>query len=80
MLVRSLAVPSRARGRRLAIDAITSVDERDTLTPAVPGITLPVTANAFAGLRPSYRCLAWQLGRNEYPVRGDLPGDDRPET
>lgn len=62
------------------IGAITSVYERDTLTPAVPGTTLPVTAQAFAGLRPSYRCLAWHLGRNGYPVPGDLPGDDRPEV
>jgi hypothetical protein len=61
------------------ISALTSVYERDTLTPAVPGTTLPVPADAFAGLRPSYRCLAWHLGRNGYPIADDLLGDDRPD-
>lgn len=62
------------------ISALTAVYERDTLTPAVPGTGLPVPAGAMDGLRSSYRCLAWHLARNGYPVPGDLPGDDRPET
>ena len=62
------------------LSAITSVYERDTLTPAVPGTVLPVAADAFAGLRPSYRCLAWHLGLHGYPVADDLPGDDRPQA
>lgn len=62
------------------ISALTAVYERDTLTPAVPGTGLPVPAGAMDGLRSSYRCLAWHLARSGYPVPGDLPGDDRPET
>lgn len=62
------------------ISAITSVYERDTFAPAVPGMTLPVTPESFAGLRPSYRCLAWHLGRSGYTIPDDLPGDDRPES
>jgi hypothetical protein len=61
------------------IQAITSVYERDTLTPAVPGTTLPLSPDDFAGLRPSYRCLAWHLSRDGYPIPGDLLGDDRPD-
>ncbi len=61
------------------IQAITSVYERDTLTPAVPGTTLPLSPEDFAGLRPSYRCLAWHLDRNGYPIPSDLLGDDRPD-
>lgn len=46
----------------------------------MPGTTLPVEADAFTGLRRSYRCLAWQLRRGGYAVPDDLPGDDQPET
>lgn len=60
------------------IRSLTSVYERDTLTPAVPGTVLPVSPEALAGFRPSYRCLAWHLGRNGYPISDDLLGDDRP--
>lgn len=59
------------------IGAVTSVYERDTLTPAVPGTALPVTAHVFAGLRPSYRCMASHMGRSGYEIPDDLPGDDR---
>lgn len=62
------------------ISAITSVYERDTLTAAVPGTVLPVAVDALARLRPSYRCLAWHLGRSGYEIPDDLPGDDRPHT
>lgn len=62
------------------ISAITTVYERDTLTPAVPGTILPVTADDLAALRPSYRCLAWHLERSGYAIPDDLPGDDRPDT
>lgn len=60
------------------ISAITTIYERDTLTPSIPGTVLPLSENDFTGLRPPYRCLAWHLRRSGYDVPDDLPGDDRP--
>lgn len=58
---------------------ITSIYERDTLTPAVPGQAVPTTAAEFSRYRPSYRCLAWYFDRQGSPLSDDLLGDDRPE-
>lgn len=60
------------------IHGITAIYERDTLTPAVPGTTLPLDGREMAELRASYRCLAWHMMRNGYTVPPDLPGDDEP--
>ncbi len=59
---------------------ITSIYERDTLTASVPGTRLPVEAEAFAGLRASYQCLAWYFAQRGAPLGHDLLGDDRPEA
>ena len=61
------------------IARITSVYERDTLTPSVPGTRLGVDPQELAGYRPSYRCLAWYQARLGIDLRSDLLGDDRPE-
>ena len=58
---------------------ITSIYERDTLTPAVPGQEVPTTAAELSRYRPSYRCLAWYFDRQGSPLSDDLLGDDRPE-
>lgn len=58
---------------------LTSVYERDTLQPAVPGTVLGVSPAEFAGLRPSYRCLAWYHRRLGLTGREGLLGDDRPD-
>lgn len=42
------------------IARITSIYERDTLTPSVPGTQLNIDSAEFTALRPSYRCLAWR--------------------
>lgn len=60
------------------ITRITSVYERDTLTPTVPGTTLDLDPEVFARYRPSYRCLAWHLGQDGTEVAPDLLGADRP--
>ena len=53
---------------------------RDELTAAIPGQTLSIDPAEVAGLRPSYRNLAWCLIKTGYEVDPDLPGEDRPET
>lgn len=62
------------------ITGITSIYERDCLTPSIPGTTLDLDPAEFAMYRPSYRCLAWYLGQNGTDVPSDLLGDDKPET
>ena len=61
------------------IAAVTSVYERDTLTPALPGQVLPVRADELTRFRPAYRCLAWWFRTQGTPLPEDLYGDDRPE-
>ena len=47
------------RGSAWRIARITSIYERDTLTPATPGTALGLDPAELAAFRPSYRCLAW---------------------
>jgi SnoaL-like protein len=67
-------------GGRWRIARITSIYERDTLLPTVPGTRLEVDPAEFAGYRPSYRCLGWYLGQRGLRLRPDLLGDDQPEA
>jgi hypothetical protein len=60
------------------IVGITSIYERDTITPAIPGQSLDVDPAAFSSFRPSYRCLAWYFDKAGTPLPGDLLGDDQP--
>lgn len=75
---------SQYRARRIdgswRIAGITSIYERDTLVPSVPGTRLDVDPQELTGHRPSYRCLAWYLSRLGFHLRSDLLGDDRPEA
>jgi hypothetical protein len=58
---------------------ITSVYERDTLTPSVPGTQLPIKPTSLTAYRPSYRCPAWYFAQQGTPLPDDLLGDDQPE-
>jgi hypothetical protein len=60
------------------IARITSIYERDTLTPAIPGTALGLDPADFAEFRPSYRNLAWYFNQAGTPLGDDLLGDDRP--
>ncbi|MER5435732.1 nuclear transport factor 2 family protein [Streptomyces sp. NPDC002588] len=62
------------------IARITSVYEKDTLVPVLPGARLTVDPDELARYRPSYRFLAWYLNRKGYPVGDHHLGDDRPEA
>jgi hypothetical protein len=53
--------------------------QRDEITPADPGDVLRIDPAALKPLRPSYRLLAYCIGAEGFPVRDDLPGDDRPD-
>jgi hypothetical protein len=62
------------------IARFTSIYERDTLTPAVPGTSLDLDPSEFTGHRRSYRCLSWYLSQRGYRIGQDLLGDDQPEA
>jgi hypothetical protein len=62
------------------IARITTIYERDTLMPSLPGTRLDIDAQDLADYRPSHRCLAWYLSRRGLKLRPDLPGDDQPEA
>lgn len=64
---------------RWRIVHFTSIYERDTLSPALPGSHLGVRPEEFTG-RAAYRCLAWYLERGGTKVSQDLLGDDRPDA
>ena len=59
------------------ISDLTAVYEWDTLHPAVPGTSLRVEPGAVAGLRLSYRWLAYTRSLEGETVSTDLPGTDR---
>jgi hypothetical protein len=61
------------------IARITSIYERDTLTPATPGTALGLDPAELTQFRLSYRCLAWYFNRAGTPLGDDLLGDDRPD-
>ena len=61
------------------ISAMSAVNEGDTLEPAVPGTDLGVDPAALAGLRRSYRFLAYTRSLDGTAVSQDLPGVDRPD-
>jgi hypothetical protein len=66
------------RGGRWLVVALDPVYERDTLTPAHPGVALAVGPSDVAAHRPSYRFLTHVLTARGYPIAQDLHGDDRP--
>lgn len=59
------------------ITDLTAVYEWDTLHPAVPGTDLGVDPGAVAGLRHSYRWLAYTRSLEGETLSPDLPGIDR---
>jgi hypothetical protein len=61
------------------ISAMSAINEGDTLEPAVPGTHLGVDPAAVAGLRHSYRFLAYTRSLDGTAVSQDLLGVDRPD-
>jgi hypothetical protein len=71
---------SERAASRWQIVSLDPIYERDTLTPSMPGTKAAVAPADLAGLRPSYRLLAYLLHERGYDIREDLYGDDRPEA
>jgi hypothetical protein len=65
-----------ASGWRLA--SFDCIYMRDVAMAVNPWERLPITPEAVARFRPSYRYLSLLLGAR-YPINQELPGDDRPE-
>jgi hypothetical protein len=61
------------------ISAMSAINEGDTLEPAVPGTDLGVDPAAVAGLRHSYRFLAYTRSLDGIAVSQDLLGVDQPD-
>ena len=59
---------------------LSTIYERDTLTPVVPGDEIPIDRQRLATLPASYRMLAYYFAIRGYDVNPDLPGDDRTES
>ena len=67
------------RDNEWKITAMTSVNEYDELSPAIPGQNLKVKAKDLEGLRPSYRWLAYTRRNAGGTVSDDELGTDRPD-
>lgn len=67
------------RENKWLIVALDPVYQHDSLTPRLPGAPLHVDEKDLTAFRPSYRMLAYLLGRRGYDIADDLYGDDRPE-
>ena len=61
------------------ITAMTSVNEYDELAPAVPGQKLKIKPKEVAGLRPSYRWLAYTRLKAGGTINDNELGTDRPD-
>ena len=62
------------------ITDLTTINEDDTLAPAVPGTDLHINPEDLKGLRHSYRFLAYVRIKAGGKVRDDDLGIDRPEA
>ena len=67
------------RGNEWKITQMTSVNEYDELSPAIPGQNLKIKAKDVEGLRPSYRWLAYTRQKVGGTVSNDELGTDRPD-
>ena len=67
------------RGNEWKITAMTSINECDELSPAIPGQKLKVKPKDIKGLRTSYRWLAYTRLKAGGTVNDDELGTDRPE-
>jgi hypothetical protein len=68
------------RDGRYAISELSTIYERDTLTPVVPGDVIALDREKLATLPASYRMLAYYFNDRGYEVNPNEPGDDRPES
>jgi len=58
---------------------LSTIYERDTLIPAVPGDAIPIDRRCLGMFPASYRMLAYYFNIRGYPIDTDMPSDDRPD-
>jgi hypothetical protein len=68
------------RDGQYAISDLSTIYERDTLNPVVPGEVIPLDRQKLAALPASYRMLAYYFAYRGYEVNPNMPGDDRPDS
>jgi hypothetical protein len=67
------------RDGRYAISDLSTIYERDTLSPVFPGDVIPLDREKLAALPASYRMLAYYFDYRGYEINPNEPGDDRPD-
>lgn len=68
------------RGGEHKICELSTIYERDTMTPVVPGDPMRLDRELLEAMPTSYRMLAYYFRVRGYHVNPKLPSDDRPET
>ena len=68
------------REARYKICDLSTIYERDTLTPVTPGEPIPLDRQRLAQLPTSYRMLAYYFTTRQYDVDPNMPGEDRPQS
>lgn len=68
------------RDSRYKICDLSTIYERDTLTPVTPGEPIPLDRQRLAQQPASYRMLAYYFTSRRYDVDPNMPGEDRPES
>jgi hypothetical protein len=68
------------RAGRSKISDLSTIYERDTLTPVTPGELIPLDRQRLAQLPTSYRMLAYHFTSRGYEINPNMPGEDRPES
>ena len=70
---------ARRAGDTWLIAGLRAIFVRDIIIPCDPARPPRIDGDKLDAFRPSYRYLSYQLTELGVPVRGDLPGVDRPE-
>jgi hypothetical protein len=68
------------RDGRFRICDLSTIYERDTLAPVMPGESIPLDRAALAQQPASYRMLAYYFISRGYEIDPNMPGEDRPES
>ncbi|WP_109808469.1 nuclear transport factor 2 family protein [Sphingosinithalassobacter portus] len=74
-----LRVRMEKRGGAWLIAGLRGIYLRDLMQPLDPNRIPQLDEDLLAGLRPSYRCLAYAMAKLGRPASATLPGIDRPD-
>jgi len=75
-----ILVRTEKRGRKWGICFFDCLYQRDELTTAIPGVSVPLTFEDLKPFRKSYRVLSYLLALKGYAPNNELAGEDKPET